>query len=49
MVLVVVAPKAGDGAASAALRERGAMGMDGERSRYVVSGTDREGMLFVAR
>ena len=38
-----------DGAGSAASRERGAIGVDGEGSRYVVSGADGERVVFVAR
>ena len=49
MALVVVAAKAGDGAASAALRARGAIGLGGGGSRDVAGGTDPERVLSVAR
>ena len=38
-----------DGTGSAASRERGAMGVDVEGNRYVVSGTAGERVVFVAR
>ena len=38
-----------DGTGSAASRERGAMGVDGEGSRYVVSGANGEGVVIAAR
>ena len=54
MVLVVAAPGGAarigaDGAGSAASCERGAMGLDGEGSRYVVSGTDGKAVVIAAR
>ena len=38
-----------DGAGSAASRERGAIGVDGEGNRYVFSGANGEGVVIAAR